>query len=384
MTHGVELQVAPGIVIASGHGGSEVPWPWRVFMVTPQARGWLSMPAGAGARLGLASASVPVPVPVAALMPADAQADALTESLSIDLQAFVAPIEKALADGFCQADAVVIGMTALARGMAAASSSSPESTASPTSLTSLTGREALPVLSSTQVPVPLAFNFPSTGPEPMGLYAIVDSADWVERVAAAGVTTVQLRIKHSDEALLGPQIEASIAAARRHGARLFINDHWRLAMRHGAYGVHLGQEDLETADLAALAHAGVRLGLSTHAPWEVARALAASPSYIACGPIHATLTKDMPWIPQGEGNLAFWSSVLPVPVVAIGGLDLARAADAAACGADGIAVLSGITQADDPEAAIRAYADAVGVGRRRARSAAPVWPRPTLPHALTR
>jgi thiamine-phosphate diphosphorylase len=219
--------------------------------------------------------------------------------------------------------------------------------------------------------------FPGTG-APMDLYAVVDSAGWVDRVAAAGVTTVQLRIKQASSPHLDEEVRAAVAAARTHGARLFINDHWQLALRHGAYGVHLGQQDLADADLEALSAAGVRLGISSHAPWEVCRAWALRPSYVACGPVHATRTKDMPWTPQGEGNLAYWCALLPLPVVAIGGMDAARAGEAAQCGADGIAVLSGIVSSPDPEGAIARYRDAIAAGRRAGRRAAPALPHPTL------
>ncbi|MCC2675454.1 MAG: thiDE, partial [Ramlibacter sp.] len=136
----------------------------------------------------------------------------------------------------------------------------------------------------------------------------------------------------------------------------------------GAYGVHLGQEDLATADLAAIARAGLRLGVSTHAYWEVCRAWALKPSYIACGPIHATQAKAMPWVPQGNGNLAYWCALLPLPVVAIAGMDVARATQAAQCGAAGVAVISAITAATSPETAIAVLKDAIDrpVGRTRA------------------
>ena len=201
----------------------------------------------------------------------------------------------------------------------------------------------------------------------MGLYAVVDSAEWVERVLAAGVRTVQLRIKsespeQGDHERLSAQIMRSVNAANRAGAQLFINDHWRLAIAHGAYGVHLGQEDLLTADMSALRHAGLRVGLSTHSYWEVCRAHAWAPSYIACGPIHATTTKAMPWRPQGPGNLAYWCHVLREPVVAIAGMNEARSREAMQCGAAGVAVLRGIVQADDPELAVRGLQAAVAIG----------------------
>ncbi|MCM2251769.1 MAG: bifunctional hydroxymethylpyrimidine kinase/phosphomethylpyrimidine kinase [Ramlibacter sp.] len=186
----------------------------------------------------------------------------------------------------------------------------------------------------------------------LGLYAIVDSVGWVQRVLSAGVRTVQLRIKDPLQPNLREQVRASVAAARAAGAQLFVNDHWRLAIEEGAYGVHLGQEDLAVADLRAIQCAGLRLGVSTHAYWEVCRAWQLSPSYIACGPIHPTGAKKMPWVPQGDGNLAYWCALLPLPVVAIAGMDVARARQARDCGAAGVAVISAVAAATDPEAAI--------------------------------
>ena len=109
------------------------------------------------------------------------------------------------------------------------------------------------------------------------------------------------------------------------------------------------------------------------------RAQAVNPSYFACGPVHPTTTKQMPWRPQGEGNLAWWAQRLDRPVVAIGGLDVPRAQAAAQAGADGIAVLRGIVTAAQPEAAIEAYRAAIASGRNAARRQAPQLPRPTLP-----
>jgi len=193
----------------------------------------------------------------------------------------------------------------------------------------------------------------------LGLYAVVDSADWVRRVLEAGVRTVQLRIKDPAHPALRSEVRASIAAACAAGAQLFVNDHWQVAIDEGVYGVHLGQEDLATADLAAIARAGLRLGISTHAYWEVCRAWALKPSYIACGPIHPTRAKAMPWIPQGNGNLAYWCALLPVPVVAIAGMDAQRAAQAMQCGAAGVAVIAAITTAASPENSIAELRQAI-------------------------
>lgn len=204
-----------------------------------------------------------------------------------------------------------------------------------------------------------ATTFPELARKRLGLYAIVDSAQWVGRVLDAGVRTVQLRIKDASRPTLRGEIRASVAAARASNAQLFINDHWQLAIEEGAHGVHLGQEDLAGADLEAIAGAGLRLGVSTHAFWEVCRAWSLQPSYIACGPIHPTAAKDMPWIAQGNANLAYWCGLLPVPVVAIGGMDVARASQAARCGAAGVAVISAITAAAAPQRALADLMEAV-------------------------
>lgn len=212
----------------------------------------------------------------------------------------------------------------------------------------------------------------------LGLYAVVDSADWIFRLLELGVRTLQLRVKSPDAPGLSDDIRRCVEATRAAGAQFFVNDHWRLAIEHGAYGVHLGQEDLETADLAAIRAAGLRLGVSTHSYWEVCRAWALRPSYVACGPIHATASKDMPWVPQGEDNLAYWARLLPVPVVGIAGMDEARVREAARCGAASAAVITAITQAQDPAAAVRALSGAFAEGRALERRAAPAWARPTL------
>jgi hydroxymethylpyrimidine kinase/phosphomethylpyrimidine kinase/thiamine-phosphate diphosphorylase len=231
------------------------------------------------------------------------------------------------------------------------------------------------------VPGQAAPGFASLADPALGLYAVIDSAAWLRRVLAAGVRTVQLRIKNPDDPALRTQIRESAAAARASGAQLFINDHWRLAIEEGAYGVHLGQDDLLTADLGAIARAGLRLGVSTHGYWEVCRAWALRPSYIACGPIHPTAAKAMPWIPQGNDNLAYWCSLLPLPVVAIAGMDAARAAQAMQSGAAGVAVISAVTAAASPEAAIAQLQNAIEASPAAAPSRAPILPRPTLARA---
>ncbi|MEX8512781.1 MAG: bifunctional hydroxymethylpyrimidine kinase/phosphomethylpyrimidine kinase [Leptothrix ochracea] len=299
---------------------------------------------------------------------------------------FASTLASALAHGFAVADAVVLAKMmvtdALRHGYAAGSGAGPVSphigfAARPENLPGFRPdelRHALPMLAP-----PEAFA-PERG---LDLYAVVDSAAWVERLARAGVRTVQLRLK-PDVALargvdLRVEIARCVALQKRFDLKFYVNDHWALAIEAGAYGVHVGQEDLDQVDVAAIRHAGLRLGLSTHSLWELARAWALRPSYIACGPVHATTTKDMPWQPQGVHNLGWWRQMLPtLPVVGIGGFTPERLEAAARTGVDGLAVLSGITAASDPEAAVQAYQDALRRGRSEAALVAPRWPRPSL------
>ena len=193
---------------------------------------------------------------------------------------------------------------------------------------------------------------------PIGFYPVVPTADWVERLLGWGVRTIQLRIKASDHspADIALQVRAAVEAGRAvPGAQVFINDHWPLALAAGAYGVHLGQEDLGTADIEALRSAGVRLGLSTHTPGELARAHAVQPSYLAIGPIYPTTLKVMPYEPVGLARLKLWApQAAPYPVVAIGGISLERMPGVLAClggEKDGVAVVSAVTLAADPQQA---------------------------------
>ena len=193
---------------------------------------------------------------------------------------------------------------------------------------------------------------------PIGFYPVVPTADWVQRLLGWGVRTVQLRIKAADHSLaeIALQVRAAVEAGRAvPGAQVFINDHWQLALAAGAYGVHLGQEDLDDANIEALRHAGVRLGLSTHTPAELARAHAVQPSYLAIGPVYPTTLKIMPYDPVGLERLKLWvPQAAPYPVVAIGGISLERLPGVWACLGgenDGVAVVSAVTLATDPQQA---------------------------------
>ncbi|AXQ99213.1 thiamine phosphate synthase [Pseudoalteromonas piscicida] len=205
--------------------------------------------------------------------------------------------------------------------------------------------------------LPEAFNFAAgfaSIDDPIGLYAVVDSADWVEKCLAIGVDTVQLRIKDPEQANLEAEIQTAIALGQKYDAKVFINDYWQLAIKHGAYGIHLGQEDIDKANLIAIREAGLRLGISTHGFYEMLRAHNYRPSYLAFGAIYPTTTKDMTGQIQGLEKLTHFVPLMQssYPTVAIGGIDLSRVPEVAATGVSSIAVVRAITEAQDPQQAV--------------------------------
>lgn len=292
---------------------------------------------------------------------------------------FAASLAAAMARGFCAADAAVLAKMATAAGLheAEAVGGAGSGAGAVRPLRGFGLRRALMprLVDDIAAGTPA---FAELRDAHLGLYAIADEAAAIERLLAAGVRTLQLRIKDAGRGDLREQIARSVRAAREAGAQLFVNDLWRLAIDAGAYGVHLGQEDLLTADLGAIARAGLRLGVSSHSPWELARALSIAPSYVACGPVHATTTKAMPWRPQGPGNLAWWCAMSERPVVAIGGMDEARGAEAVRCGARGVAVLRGLAEAVDLDAKVSALQSALNEAAWAPRVAPPYLPSTSL------
>lgn len=197
-------------------------------------------------------------------------------------------------------------------------------------------------------------------PYPDRFYAIVDSVDWVRRLAALGVGTVQLRAKDLNDGEALQLVTDALEAVKGTHTQLVINDYWRAAIVAGAQHLHLGQEDLAEADLGEIRKAGLTLGLSTHDDQELETALAAQPDYVALGPIFPTTLKSMRFAPQGIPKISVWKQrVGNIPLVAIGGIKLEQAEEIFAAGADSIAVVSDVTQNPDPDARVRAWLDFV-------------------------
>ncbi|WP_404342392.1 thiamine phosphate synthase [Pseudoalteromonas mariniglutinosa] len=199
----------------------------------------------------------------------------------------------------------------------------------------------------------MAAGFTACDSKQLGLYAVVDSVDWLEKCLAEGIKTLQLRMKDGSEDELDQAVAAAVMLAKKYDAQVYINDHWQLAIKHGAYGVHLGQQDLLAANLVAIKESGMRLGISTHGFYEMLRAHNYRPSYMAFGAIYPTTTKDMTGQIQGLEKLKRFIALLQdYPTVAIGGIDLSRAKEVAATGVGSIAVVRAISEAEDYQQAI--------------------------------
>jgi thiamine-phosphate pyrophosphorylase len=193
-------------------------------------------------------------------------------------------------------------------------------------------------------------------PYPDRFYPVVDSVAWVARLALLGVGTIQLRAKNLSEAEALQVVKDALDVIKGTEAKLVVNDYWRAAIDAGAQHLHLGQEDLAEADVAAIRAAGLTLGLSTHDDEELENALRAKPDYVALGPIFPTTLKSMRFAPQGIAKITEWKRrVGSLPLVAIGGIKLEQAPEIFAAGADSIAVVSDVTQNADPDARVRAW-----------------------------
>ncbi|QIK41552.1 thiamine phosphate synthase [Pontivivens nitratireducens] len=190
-------------------------------------------------------------------------------------------------------------------------------------------------------------------------YPIFDGPDWLERMLPLGVKLVQLRIKDMAEPDLRAALARSQALCRAHGAVMVVNDHWRLAIDEGCDWVHLGQEDLDIADLPAIRRAGLKLGISTHDHAELDRALSLEPNYIALGPVYPTILKKMKWERQGLDRVTEWKRRIgDLPLVAIGGMSVERTAGAYKAGADIVSAVTDITLNKDPERRLRQWIEA--------------------------
>jgi thiamine-phosphate pyrophosphorylase len=192
--------------------------------------------------------------------------------------------------------------------------------------------------------------------KPDRFYPIVDSLDLLERIAALGVSTIQLRMKGLNGVEADQLVGRAVAVTRARRSTLVVNDYWRAAIKAGAAWVHLGQEDLASADIAEIRAAGLKIGISTHDEGELRIALTHAPDYVALGPIFQTSSKTVRFSPQGLSRLGAWKRhVGAIPLVAIGGITLENAAAVLAAGADSVAVLGDLATCAHPPERVRSW-----------------------------
>ena len=190
-------------------------------------------------------------------------------------------------------------------------------------------------------------------------YPIFDHPDWLERMLPLGVKLVQMRIKDlpADETRAALQRSKQLCDAA--GAIMVVNDFWEMAIDLDCNWIHLGQEDLDDADMAAIRRAGFKIGISTHDEDELDRALAEQPDYVALGPVYPTILKKMKWVEQGVDRVQQWKNYIGnLPLVGIGGMTIDRAAGVYAAGADIVSVVTDITLNENPEDRLKGWVKA--------------------------
>jgi thiamine-phosphate pyrophosphorylase len=205
------------------------------------------------------------------------------------------------------------------------------------------------------------------------LYPIVDVgalggrplAEAVAALARGGARILQLRAKDVEDERLLALAREGLAAARAGGALFIVNDRPDVALIAGADGVHVGQDDLDPADARAVVGPGALVGASTHDLAQLEAAAGAPVDYVAFGPIFPTRSKAAPDPVVGLELLRRARASTERPLVAIGGITRARAAEVAAAGADGLAVISDLLGAPDLEAAAREFVGTLAEARSR-------------------
>ncbi|PWJ84619.1 thiamine-phosphate diphosphorylase [Pseudaminobacter salicylatoxidans] len=187
-------------------------------------------------------------------------------------------------------------------------------------------------------------------------YPIFDHVSWIERLVPLGIRLVQLRIKDEPQTTLRAQIRAAREICSTHHCQLIVNDYWKLALDEGCDFIHLGQEDLDEADLDAIHAGGLKLGVSSHDEAELDRALRVDPAYIALGPVYPTILKKMKWHQQGLPRVGEWKSKIgAIPLVGIGGMSVERAPGVFEAGADIVSVVTDITLNRNPAERVREW-----------------------------
>ena len=182
----------------------------------------------------------------------------------------------------------------------------------------------------------------------------LDPAQVVDGTLAGGARILQIRAKSGDSGALLALARHAVRAGRDRGAVIIVNDRADIAGMAGAHGVHVGQDDLPVDTVRQIAGEGAIVGLSTHTPEQVDRALAGAASYVAVGPVFRTATKETGYEPRGL-DLVRRAAQGRKPVVAIGGISIDNAAGVIEAGASAVAIISDLLSDPPPDARVRAF-----------------------------
>jgi thiamine-phosphate diphosphorylase len=180
-----------------------------------------------------------------------------------------------------------------------------------------------------------------------------DLVDVVRAALRGGAPAIQLRIKHGAARDMVEMAHALLALTRPAGALLFVNDRVDVAVIAGADGAHIGQDDLPVGAARRVSPPGFLLGVSAESVELAVQAEAEGADYLGVGPVYATGSKADAGEPIGLGRIAEVAASVRIPVVGIGGIGIGNARSVVESGAAGVAVISAVMRADDPESAVR-------------------------------
>lgn len=205
------------------------------------------------------------------------------------------------------------------------------------------------------------------------LYLVTDRAlargralfDVVRRAVMGGVTAVQVREKEANVREFLATVREVKTVLDVAQLPLFVNDRVDVALAAGAAGIHVGQGDIPCAEVRRLLGPSRVIGVSVSTPEQAAQAEAAGADYLGVSPVFLTSTKTDTPSATGLEGLGAIRRATRLPLVAIGGINVGNAASVVAAGADGVAVVSAIMSALDPEAVARTLVAEVRRGRRR-------------------
>jgi thiamine-phosphate pyrophosphorylase len=188
-----------------------------------------------------------------------------------------------------------------------------------------------------------------------------DAADWLPRLAAAGLRALQIREKDLAPRKLAEHCRRLTEALPKFGApRLYLNDRADLALALGFTGVHLREDSLPLTQQPAMLRQRLRFGVSTHNVAGVVAAFEADAEFATFGPVFETASKSGYGDPVGLDALAAAAQATPLPLFALGGVTPERVRECLAAGAAGVAAIGAIWNADDPVQALGRFRDALG------------------------